>query len=290
MTVPLSVLIPTRNEERNLPRCLDALRMWADEIVVVDSGSTDRTCEIAAAAGATILPFRYTGGWPKKRQWALDRHPWRNEWILLLDADEVVPAPLRREIELAIKRDDVDGFRLRYRIVFLGRELRRGDTELWKLSLFRRGCGRYERRLAGQDERMADMEVHEHVVIDGSVEHLRAAVRHENLNDLHRYIEKHNEYSTWEARVVLEGDDAELPPRLLGDQAQRRRWLKRHFLAVPGSPFLRFVYVYLLRRGFLDGRAGFTYAAFKFIQTCHVKAKVYEQRRRLADEAGRQAP
>lgn len=276
--VPLSVLIPVRDERRNLRRCLDALAGWADEIVVVDSQSTDGTAELAEAAGATVLQFHYRGGWPKKRQWALDNHPWRNDWILLLDADEILTDPVKHEIACAINRSDRDGYWLRFRIVFLGRMLRHGDTELKKLSLFRRGKGRYERRLADQDQSMADMEIHEHVVVDGPTATLRHPVRHENLNTLHRYIEKHNAYSTWEARVFLDGDDAELPPTPFGTQAQRRRWLKRRFLALPGSPLLRFAYVYFLRLGLLDGRPGFTYAMFKFIQTCHVKAKIRELR------------
>lgn len=275
-TFPISVLIPTRNEERNLERCLAPLRGWADEIVVVDSGSEDRTREIAEDAGAEVVQFAYEGGWPKKRQWALDNLPWRNEWILLLDADEILTDEVKREIATAIRSTEFDGYWLRFRIVFLGRMLRFGDTELWKLFLFRRGKGRYERRLERQDASMSDIEIHEHVVVDGPTARLRAPVRHENWNSLHRYIEKHNEYSTWEARVFLEGDDSELKPSLFGTQAQRRRWLKRTLLMVPGSPILRFLYVYILKLGLLDGRPGLVYAAFKMIQMWHVKAKVYE--------------
>lgn len=278
--VPVSVLIPTRNEARNLPRCLAVLEGWADEIVVVDSSSDDGTQSIAEGAGAQVLQFQYAGGWPKKRQWALDTHSWRNDWVLLLDADEILLPEIKAEIATAIADNRHNGYWLRFQIVFLGSMLRHGDTELWKRSLFRRGHGRYERRLEQQDASMSDIEVHEHVVVDGPTGRLTSPIRHENWNSLHRYIEKHNEYSTWEANVQLHGSDEELQPTPFGSQAQRRRWLKRTFMRLPGSPWLRFLYVYLFRLGFLDGRAGLTYAMFKMVQTFHVKAKIREARLR----------
>ena len=278
--VPLSVLIPVRNEEANLPRCLDTIRQWADEIVVVDSGSTDNTVSIAEDAGATVLQFDYQGGWPKKRQWALDTHAWSNDWVLLLDADEILTAEAKQEIAQAISSGTFDGYWLPFRIVFLGRMLRFGDTQLWKCSLFRVGRGRYEQRLDRQDESMSDIEVHEHVVVDGPTSRLTSSVRHENWNSLARYIDKHNEYSTWEAAVLREGKDTEFPATLFGNQAQRRRWLKRTLIRLPGSPFLRFLYIYICRLGFLDGRAGLIYATFKLVQMFHVKAKMYEAARR----------
>jgi glycosyltransferase involved in cell wall biosynthesis len=101
--IPISVLIPTRNEARNLPRCLAPLVGWADEIVVVDSQSTDASSDLAESCGARVLQFRYAGGWPKKRQWALDTYSWQNEWVLLLDADEILTDALKDEIEEAIR-------------------------------------------------------------------------------------------------------------------------------------------------------------------------------------------
>lgn len=276
MTIPISVLIPAKNERNNLGRCLAPLAGWADEIVVVDSHSTDDGLEIAAGFGAKVLQFDYAGGWPKKRQWALDTYPWRHDWILLLDADEILTEPIKEEIAQAIQNSQYDGYWLRFRIVFLGRMLRYGDTELWKLFLFRKGKGRYEKRLERQDASMSDIEVHEHVVVDGPTGRLKNPVRHENWNSLDRYISKHNEYSAWEARVHREGVDHDLPPRFFGSQAQRRRWLKRKLLAIPGAPIIRFLYIYFLRLGVLDGRPGLIYASFKLIQMMHVKAKMYE--------------
>ncbi|HET6567974.1 MAG TPA: glycosyltransferase family 2 protein [Rhodothermales bacterium] len=282
--VPVSILIPTRNEAQNLPRCLAPLRDWADEIVVVDSGSTDGTQDVAASCGARVLQFSYSGGWPKKRQWALDTYPWRNDWILLLDADEILLDPIKAEIAEAIRSPEHDGYWLCFQLFFLGRQLRHGGFDLWKLFLFRRGKGRYELRLGAQDERMSDIEIHEHVVVDGRVGRLRNPVRHENWNSLYRYIQKHNEYSEWEARVYLEGQQGELPPSLFGSQAQQRRWLKAKLFRVPGFPLITFLYHYVIRLGFLDGKPGLIYCGLKGVQRFHSKAKLHELQHAAATE------
>lgn len=284
MSVPISVLIPTRNEAQNLGRCLDALSGWADEVVIVDSQSSDGTADIAREHGATVLQFHYEGGWPKKRQWALDTYPFRNEWILLLDADEILLDPIKKEIGEAVRSDEYDGYWLRFQLYFLGRQLRFGGFDLWKLFLFRKGKGRYEQRFEHHDPSMSDIEVHEHVVVDGRVGRLRNPIRHENWNSLYRYIEKHNEYSQWEARVYLDGHDGELSASLFGTQAERRRWLKKYLFRVPGFPLLTFMYHYIVRMGFLDGRAGFTYCTLKAIQRFHAKAKWYELTRTDIEE------
>ena len=278
LPIPLSVLIPAKNEARNLPRCLAALKGWAGEVVVVDSQSADKTVEIAESFGARVVQFQYRGGWPKKRQWALDTLPWRYDWVLLLDADEIPTEPLKQEIAAAIAKPEQDGCYIRLEMVFLGRQLRFGDTALWKLCLIRVGRGRFEKRLEAQEQSMGDMEVHEHVLVDGRTARLGCAMRHENLNSLDRYIQKHNEYSNWEAKVWLQGTASGLPASLTGTQAQRRRWLKQKLLMLPGSPMLFFLYKYVLRLGFLDGRAGLVHAVFNGIQFFHVKAKMYETR------------
>ncbi len=276
--VPVTAIVAARNEARNLPRCLEALKLLA-QVFVVDSQSTDDTVEIARNQGAQVVQFHYRGGWPKKRQWAMDTLPITQEWILLLDADEVLTSELSEEIRVAIQNPAIDGYLIRLDIWFLGRALRYGDVALWKTSLFRRGKGRFECRLKDQDASMADMEVHEHVVINGATAKLRNPLTHHNVESLSRYIRKHDEYSNWESRVLLErtdDDDKELPPSLFGTQAQRRRWLKRKLFAVPGSPVLLFLYRYVFRLGFLDGVPGLIYCGFQAVQMFHTKAKLYE--------------
>jgi glycosyltransferase involved in cell wall biosynthesis len=280
--LPVSVLVPVRNEARNLPRCLPALAEFG-EVYVIDSQSTDDTAAIAESHGAKVVQFHYAGGWPKKRQWAIDTLPFAYDWILLLDADEVLTPELVNEIRCALQNPRVDGYYIGLQMFFLGRILRHGDASFWKLSLFRKGRGRFECRLQDQDASMADMEIHEHVIVDGPTAELRNRLVHHNVDSLSRYILKHNEYSNWEARVLLQPELApqEMKAALFGTQAQRRRWLKRNFYRLPGSPVLLFLYRYLFRLGFLDGVPGLIYCAFQALQMFHTKAKIYELKHEL---------
>jgi len=274
--LPVSVIVPVRNEACNLPRCLQSLA-GVGEIYVIDSQSTDGTVAIAQSQGAKVVQFYYAGGWPKKRQWAMDTLPLAHDWILLLDADEVLTPELVEEIRRALQNPEVDGYAIRLQMYFLGRILRHCDASFWKLSLFRKGRGRFECRLKNQDSSMADIEIHEHVVVDGPTAQLRNSVVHHNVDSLSRYILKHNEYSNWEARVLLQPEASEeVSADLFGTQAQRRRWLKRNLYRLPGSPILLFLYRYLFRLGFLDGVPGLIYCTFQAVQMFHSKAKIYE--------------
>jgi glycosyltransferase involved in cell wall biosynthesis len=277
--LPVSVIVPVRNEARNLPRCLDSLARLA-EVYVIDSQSTDDTVAIAQSRGAKVVQFHYAGGWPKKRQWAMDTLPFAYDWILLLDADEVLTPDLVEEIRRAVQDPGVNGYSIRLQMYFLGRVLRHCDASFWKLSLFRKGRGRFECRLKNQDASMADIEIHEHVVVEGPTAELRNALVHHNVDSLSRYILKHNEYSNWEARVLLqpEREPEEMSADLFGTQAQRRRWLKRNLYRLPGSPVLLFLYRYVFRLGFLDGVPGLVYCTFQAVQIFHSKAKIYELR------------
>jgi len=277
--LPVSVIVAARNEARNLPRCLDSLR-GVGEAYVIDSNSSDETAEIARLHGAKVVQFHYHGGWPKKRQWALDTLPLAYDWVFLVDADEALTPALAEEIRQAIGNSNCDGFYLPLQMIFLGRVLRHGDANFFKLSLFRHSKGRFECRLRDQDTSMCDMEVHEHVIVDGPTAKLRNPLLHHNVESLSRYIEKHNEYSNWEAGVWRQAQNHDQPPELrpslFGNQAQRRRWLRKKFFDTPGSPVLFFLYKYLFRLGFLDGTPGLLYCALQGIQFFHIKAKIYE--------------
>jgi glycosyltransferase involved in cell wall biosynthesis len=281
--LPISVIVAARNEARNLPSCLEALRDMG-EVYVIDSQSSDATPEIARTFGAKVVQFHYQGGWPKKRQWAIENLPLAYDWILLVDADEAVTPELSQEIRRAIENPNLNGYYISLRMYFLGRLLRHGGAGFWKLSLFRRGKGGYECRLKSQDVSMADMEVHEHVVVEGATARLKNPLVHRNAESLSRYIQKHDEYSNWEAKVWLDGDNAQLPPAFFGTQAQHRRWLKRTFLGIPGAPLWFFLFRYLLSLGFLDGMPGLIYCGFQAVQVFHVKAKIFELRRAREDE------
>src|SRR5437868_4211036 len=140
VTLPLSVIVAARNEEHNLPRCLDSLRN-VGEVYVIDSQSTDATPEIARSYGAKVVQFHYRGGWPKKRQWAMENLSFAFDWILLLDADEALTPELAQEIRSAIENRCMNGYYIGLRMHFLGRVLRHCDATFWKLALFRRGKG-----------------------------------------------------------------------------------------------------------------------------------------------------
>ena len=275
--LPVTAIVAARNEARNLPRCLESLRDLG-EVYVIDSQSTDATAQIAESYGAHIVQFHYQGGWPKKRQWAMESLPLAYDWIFLVDADEALTPELAQEIQEAIQNPRIDGYYIALRMYFLGRELHHCGAGFEKLSLFRRGKGRFECRLREQDASMADMEVHEHVVVEGQTARLKHPLLHDNVESLSHYMRKHDEYSNWDARVWLEGEVAsrELPPSLFGSQAQRHRWLRKKFFAVPGSPLLFFFYKYIFRLGFLDGVPGLIYCSFQGIQFFHIKAKIFE--------------
>jgi len=186
---------------------------------------------------------------------------------------------LTTEIRRAIQSTEINGYYISLRMYFLGRVLRHSDASFWKLSLFRRGKGKYECRLMDQDASMADMEVHEHVFVEGKTARLQHPLIHHNIESLSRYIQKHDEYSNWEARVLSQESVAdEISPSLFGTQAQRRRWLKQKLFAVPGSPVLLFLYRYVFRLGFLDGIPGLIYCGFQAVQMFHTKSKIYELR------------
>src|ERR1700690_996682 len=285
-TLPVSVIVPVRNEARNLPRCLESLADFG-EVYVIDSQSSDDTAAVAESHGAKVIQFCYAGGWPNKRQWAMDALPLAYDWVFLVDADEALTPELAEEIGQAIQNPHFDGYQIPLRLFFLGRALHHSGARFYKLSLFRRGTGRFECRLKDQDASMADMEVHEHVIVEGKSARLKNPLLHHNVESLARYIQKHDEYSNWGARVWVEGRTKsnypvlrDLPPSLFGSQAQRRRWLRKRLFTLPGSPFLLFIYRYVFRLGFLDGVPGLIYCGFQGIQFFQIKAKIYELRSR----------
>jgi glycosyltransferase involved in cell wall biosynthesis len=275
--LPVTAIVAARNEARNLPRCLESLRD-VSEVYVIDSQSTDATTQIAESHGAHVVQFHYQGGWPKKRQWAMESLPLAHDWIFLIDADEALTPELAQEIHNAIQNPHIDGYHIALRMYFLGRELHHSGASFEKLSLFRRGKGRYECRLREQDSSMADMEVHEHIVVDGITARLQHPLLHHNVESLSHYIRKHDEYSNWDAKVWIKGEASsrDLPPSLFGSQAQRHRWVRKKFFAIPGSPLLFFFYKYIFRLGFLDGVPGLIYCSFQGVQFFHIKAKIYE--------------
>jgi glycosyltransferase involved in cell wall biosynthesis len=275
LRVPISVLIPIKNEAANLPRCLACVR-WADEIFVVDSQSTDGSIAIAEQNGAQVVQFQFNGTWPKKKNWALENLPFRNEWIFILDADEVLPPEAEQEFTRAIaEAGEVVGYWINRRFMFMGKWLRHAYYPNWNLRFFRHSLGRYE-KLTDADTRSGDNEVHEHVIVNGPTGRLRCEMDHYAFPSVEVFVEKHNRYSNWEARVSadqqLSGSDAQIRSNMVG----RRRRLKQLSQRLPFRPLLRFLYVYIWQKGFLDGREGYHFARLHGVYELLSIAKTYE--------------
>ncbi len=282
--VPVSVIIPIRNEASNLPRCLASV-IWADEIFVVDSHSKDGSIEIAQANGATVAQFDFNGTWPKKKNWALENLPFRNEWVFILDADEVLPAGAKEEFGRAIANaGEMAGYWINRRFMFMGRWLRHAYYPNWNLRLFRHAMGRFE-KLTDGDTRSGDNEVHEHVIVKGPTGRLHCEMDHYAFPSVEVFVEKHNRYSNWEARVSADRLLATGSSGIQNDAVERRRKLKRFSQHLPFRPFLRFLYVYIWQMGFLDGREGYYFARLHAVYEFLSVAKSYELRRRN-DETG----
>ena len=280
--VPVSIIVPVRQEAVNLPRCLDSVK-WADEIFVVDSHSTDTTTEIATARGAKVVQFDFNGTWPKKKNWALENLPFRNEWVFILDADEVLPPEAGPEFAKAIaEAGDIAGYWINRRFMFMGKWLRHSYYPNWNLRLFRHSLGRYE-KLTDADTQSGDNEVHEHVIVNGPTGRLSSEMDHYAFPTVEVFVEKHNRYSNWEARVSAErrlsGSDARISSSTVG----RRRKLKLLSQHLPFRPLLRFLYIYIWQKGFLDGREGFYFARLHAFYEFLSVAKTYELTHRPND-------
>ncbi|MEQ8819534.1 MAG: glycosyltransferase family 2 protein [Sumerlaeia bacterium] len=267
--VPVSVLIPVKNEKANIKAVIQSVA-FADEVVVIDSHSTDGTIEMAEEMGARVVQFDWDGKFPKKKNWAIMNVDWKHEWLLILDADEhITPAGAAEIARIVTDPDSLDGYYLNRRFMFMGGWLKHcGYYPSWNLRLFKHALGRYERLDDVGDTGSGDNEVHEHVLLrDAEGKELEAGWAKEDFlhyayPDISVWVEKHNRYSNWEARViegVRKGQTAEgsLQASPFGTPLERKRWIKKMAYKLPFRPFQRFVYHYIVRKGFLDGRRGF---------------------------------
>ena len=268
--LPVTVVVPVKNEERNLPECLVHLSGFS-RIVVVDSNSCDATREIAGSNGADVINFEWNGKFPKKRNWYLRNYPPKTPWVLFLDADEFVTPEFLGELAEVIPTTKHDGFWLTYHNYFMNRYLRHGDV-FTKLALFRVGSGEYE-MIDDKHWSKLDMEVHEHPILKGSTGRIRSPIRHQDFKGLGAYFDRHNQYSNWEAKrygAVRHGAGATWQSLTVRQKVKYR--LLNSWVLGP----LYFLYSYLLRLGFLDGRAGFSFALCKCMYFWQIKMKINE--------------
>lgn len=259
---PISVLIPAKNEASNLRACIESAR-FADEIVVVDSGSTDGTPDIARSLGASVVDFKWDGRFPKKKNWALAHVPWKHAWVFILDADERITPELAAELRsiATLPSPPCDGYYVNRRFWFLdGWLMHCGYYPSWNLRFFRHAAGRYEQFADVSATDSGDNEVHEHVILQGRSGHLRHEMEHYAFPTISIWVEKHNRYSNWEARLLRsETGAAAASTAAITPSLARKRRLKHLAGRLPFRPALRFAYHYFFRAGFLDGYRGYVF-------------------------------
>ncbi|MBV8815398.1 MAG: glycosyltransferase family 2 protein [Verrucomicrobia bacterium] len=256
MKVPVSIIVPVKNEEPNLARCLASIR-WAGEIFVVDSHSTDATPRIAQDFNAEFVQFDLNGQPHKKKEWALRTLKLQHEWVFLIDADEELPADGEAVVALAIRDSKgINGYWVNRRFWFLGRPLEHAYFPNWNLRLFRHRLARFE-QLTTETAGGSDVEVHEHVLVEGRTSYLPLVLEHYAYPTVDAFLQKHHRYANWEAAV--DWGAVRHNPALPGRVGWRRR-LRCWSQGLPFRPWLRFAYIYLWQRGFLDGAAGYYFA------------------------------
>lgn len=268
-----SILILTLNEEENIERCIRSVS-WSDDIVVLDSFSTDMTVEIAESLGARVIQ-RHFDNWASHQNWALENIDFKNAWVYYSDADEVVTDELRDEIKQVTSTNNTQGnvaYWLRYKNYFWGRWIKHcGIYPVWVLRLFQPSNIRWERV------------VNPKPVITGNDGRLTSHFEHYSFNKgMAEWFIKHARYAHGEAiEGIKELDEGQLKLRELvsSDSPTRRKTLQKLSLRLPFRPLQRFIYMYVFRLGFLDGWAGFTYCRLLSMYEYMIDIQMKELRR-----------
>lgn len=275
MNCNLSVLIPTLNEEKNLRFALQRCG-FAGEIFVLDSGSTDRTEEITKNFGAKFV-YHPWEGYAQQKNWGLDNLPFQSDWIFILDADEEITPPLRDEV-MTIAAGEVEtdkaGYYVNRHFIWNGNKIRHsGYYPSWNLRFFRRGKACFEERA-----------VHEHMIVKGPVGYLKGELRHEDRRGRDYLWQKHMRYAELEAKEMLKAMNgtvaAGLKPSFFGNSLERRRAIKEGVWPyLPARWLFRFVYMYFIRFGILDGAAGLDMCIFMSRYEREISRRFSEYRR-----------
>ena len=268
---PVSVMIFTLNEATHLPSCLDAAR-WCDDVIIVDSFSSDATADIARSRGARFFQHAFTG-FGSQRNWALANTSPKHEWILILDADERITPELAEEMRrvLAAPPPAVGAFRLKRRFYMWGRWLRYSSLyPTWVVRLIHRDRVRYIDRGHAETQE-----------VDGEIRELEHDLIDENLKGVDEWFARQNRYARKEAEHELREEERpfRIAQLLSGDPLQRRDALKRLAWRMPARPFVYFLYSYVVRQGFRDGRDGLRFCVMKAIYQAMIVTKKYDARR-----------
>ncbi len=269
---PVTVIVLTHHEEPNIFDCLRSVA-WAEDVIVVDSGSTDATLAEATRARPDVRTFTHPfQDFGDQRNWALDQTAPRHEWVLFLDADERCTPELAASIHTAISRNSQTvGYYLCYKNFFLGTWLKRCTRfPTWQLRLLKRGEVRYEKMGHGQRE-----------VTTGPLDYLQEPYDHYGFSQgVAHWIARHNTYSSEEIGLILQLRTQPLALRDLrsSDRVARTRCLKRIASRLPCRPLIGFCYLYIWKRGFLDGYAGLMFCLLRLTHELHMVVKLAERR------------
>lgn len=266
----LTIAIPVKNEEKNLPGCLKAIGTdLAQHIVLIDSGSTDKTKAIANEHGIEVIDFVWDGKFPKKRNWFLRHHVPKTKWVLFLDADEYLTEDFIKELREKLSKDDKIGYWLNYTIYFMGKKLK-GGYPLKKMALFQVGSGEYERI----DEDMwsnLDMEVHEHPILAGDIGTIKSKIEHRDFRGVSHYMNKHNEYASWEAYRFIKTVENNHSTTLTWKQKIKYKLMSSSLIGP-----LYFLGSFFFYGGWKDGTTGFAFALLKMSYFTQIYCKIVE--------------
>lgn len=272
----ISILIVTKNEQQDLPGCLDSIS-WSDDIHIYDSMSTDDTIAIAEHFGAKITQRSYGnnklafgGDEAAHRNWGLKNISFKYPWVLQLDADELVTPDLRSEIECVLPSSTHTAYRIRRRDFLMGKWLRHVQASPFYLRLFKPESLHYERLINPVS------------IVDGTIGELDSYFDHYPFSKgFSHWIEKHNKYSTLESQQISKNRKANkdfsfLKAFTTKDFHERRYHQKELFYRLPARPLLKFILLYIAKLGFLDGRAGLTYCLLQSIYEYMIVLKTHE--------------
>lgn len=263
--LPVTAILLTLNEEENLPRALESLVKWAEDIFLVDSLSTDRTVEIALERSVSIVQRPFTD-FGDQWNWALRRLPIHTPWTIKVDPDELLSDDLVAEVErLLAGEPEHAAYELRRRLWFMGKPL---NQYQWVLRLWRTGSCRFSETI-----------VNEHPLVDGSIGRLRGLLEHFDSPTLHRWYDKQNHYGTMEAIMRVRGDSLAAEPRLFGTTLERRMFLKSLFPRLPLRYHLLWLYLALVKGAVLAGSAGLTWSRLRVEVQRAIDLKACEMKR-----------
>lgn len=284
MKIPISVVVLTYNEEKNIKACLESVCDFVQDIFVVDSYSEDKTIDIAKQYTNNVVQHKFET-YPKQRNWALENLPIKTDWILNLDADVRVTQALKDELVKTFangEEKNCNGFSIPKRTIFMGKWMKHGwHYPVYHTILFKKGCGRWE-----------DIFYEATILVDGDIKKLKGDFEDILTDKLSNFISRHNHWSTWEAVDYLDielkfSNKKRIDPSLLPPPNRKRRNLEALYMKFPLfiRAFMYYFYRYFFKLGFMDGAEGLI---FHFLQGFWyrflVDAKIYEVKKKMREE------